>query len=73
MVMHRYRFVEESLTIGRPETVRVRHQARRHVKLWNRVEVLADQVDEAATGMERFRDLLQKRKDDLMYSELDNS
>ncbi|KAB5582754.1 BcABA3 [Coniochaeta sp. 2T2.1] len=38
MTMGRYRFVEEGLTIGRPETEDVIFATRRHVKLWNRVD-----------------------------------
>jgi len=38
MAMRRYRFVEEELTIGRPETDQVVEQTRNNVKLWNRVD-----------------------------------
>lgn len=36
LTMHRYRFVEEELTIGQPETAPVVSQASHHVKLWYR-------------------------------------
>ncbi|KAB5585819.1 hypothetical protein GE09DRAFT_1277277 [Coniochaeta sp. 2T2.1] len=39
MTMGRYRFVEEGLTIGRPETEDVVSATRRHVKLWNRADL----------------------------------
>ena len=38
MMMRRYRFVEEDLTIGKPETEHVVAQTRQNVKLWNRVD-----------------------------------
>ncbi|TLS25786.1 hypothetical protein PpBr36_06879 [Pyricularia pennisetigena] len=38
MMMRRYRFVEEDLTIGKPETAAVVAQTRRNFKLWNRVD-----------------------------------
>lgn len=40
MNMRRYRFVEEDLTIGRPETLKVVVETRNNVKLWNRVDVI---------------------------------
>ncbi|OIW27381.1 hypothetical protein CONLIGDRAFT_633738 [Coniochaeta ligniaria NRRL 30616] len=38
MMMGRYRFVEDGLTIGKPETEDVISQTRRKFKLWNRVD-----------------------------------
>jgi hypothetical protein len=38
MTMRRYRFVEDGLTIGNPETEHVVTQTRENFKLWNRVE-----------------------------------
>ncbi|MCX4563834.1 hypothetical protein OHA02_47490 [Streptomyces phaeochromogenes] len=35
--MRRYRFVEDSLTIGNPETAQTVDQARKNVKLWYRL------------------------------------
>ncbi|KAF3309918.1 hypothetical protein TWF173_010234 [Orbilia oligospora] len=36
--MRRYRFIEDGLTIGRPETVQVVERTRNNVNLWYRVE-----------------------------------
>jgi hypothetical protein len=47
MMMRRYRFTEEGLTIGRPETEQVVTQTRRNVKLWNRVDATARSVHDA--------------------------
>lgn len=41
MMMRRYRFVEESLTIGTPEDERVVNQTRNNFKLWNRLDAQA--------------------------------
>ena len=38
MTMRRYRFVEEGLTIGKPEDDAVREDAKMHVKLWHRLD-----------------------------------
>lgn len=38
MMMRRYRFVEEDLTVGKPETAAVVAETRRNFKLWNRVD-----------------------------------
>jgi hypothetical protein len=38
MIMRRYRFVEEGLTLGRPEDQRVIAQTRNNFKLWNRID-----------------------------------
>ncbi|KAL8351287.1 hypothetical protein RB598_006188 [Gaeumannomyces tritici] len=43
MMMRRYRFVEEGLTIGRAETDVVVAETRRNVKLWNRVDAVPQQ------------------------------
>jgi hypothetical protein len=40
MMMRRYRFVEENLTIGRPETEHVVTQTRQNFKLWNRIDAI---------------------------------
>ena len=39
MMMRRYRYVEDGLTIGNPETDSIVAQTERNVKLWNRVTV----------------------------------
>ncbi|MCS7483825.1 hypothetical protein ACFFQW_38450 [Umezawaea endophytica] len=40
MMMRRYRFTEEDLTIGLPETERVVIQTRQNFKLWNRIDMM---------------------------------
>lgn len=47
MMMRRYRFVEEDLTVGKAETAAVVDETRHNVKLWNRV----DAQNTAAAGM----------------------
>lgn len=42
MMMRRYRFVEDGLVVGKPETERVVNQTRRNVKLWYRIDVASD-------------------------------
>ncbi|KAF4554383.1 Hypothetical protein D9617_4g001370 [Elsinoe fawcettii] len=60
MMMRRYRFVEEGLTIGKPEDQDVVNQTRRNVKLWNRV----DRDHEAfAEDDEQYHYLVQERAD----------
>jgi len=71
MVMRRYRFVEESLTIGRPESNKVIDQARRHVKLWNRVDAKNGGKEESSPDVQRYKHLIQNHTQDLMYTELD--
>lgn len=38
MMMRRYRYVEDGLTIGNPETDAIVTETRKNVKLWNRLE-----------------------------------
>ncbi|KAL8387038.1 hypothetical protein RB595_010204 [Gaeumannomyces hyphopodioides] len=59
MMMRRYRFVEEDLTIGRPETDAIVAQTRRNVKLWNRVDAngVAVPADRAAETAGRSRNV----------------
>lgn len=61
MTMRRYRFVEENLTIGMPETEQVVAQTSQNFKLWNRVG--ANRNDE---DMQCYRDII-SRKDELMF------
>ncbi|KAK8137101.1 hypothetical protein PG984_005041 [Apiospora sp. TS-2023a] len=75
MMMRRYRFVEEDLTIGRVETSDVVAQTRKNVKLWNRVDAeqhhhQAHGEGEEAPHGDRYRDLVRTRADDLMFPEL---
>lgn len=56
MMMRRYRFVEEDLTVGREEDAGVVDQTRKNYKLWNRIDannIHATQADEA--NLERYR------------------
>jgi len=73
MMMRRYRFVEEDLSIGRTETGDVVAQTRRNVKLWNRVDASDAKEDlplpPEVAQVDRYKSLLQ-RKDDLMFPEL---
>ncbi|MFI5867308.1 hypothetical protein [Streptomyces sp. NPDC051546] len=48
MTMRRYRFVEDGLTIGEPETTQMVDYARRHAKLWYRLDAIpeTDRADE---------------------------
>ena len=60
MMMRRYRFVDDGLTIGKPETEEVIWNARQHVKLWNRVDLHPGLVDDGryATATARGEELL---------------
>ncbi|KAH7122020.1 hypothetical protein B0J13DRAFT_648154 [Dactylonectria estremocensis] len=62
MMMRRYRFVEDGLTIGNPESDAVVQQNRRNFKLWNRVDAKDVQVQ----GKQRYAELL-TRSDELMF------
>ncbi|KAI2488276.1 hypothetical protein Ptr902_02409 [Pyrenophora tritici-repentis] len=65
MMMRRYCFVEEGLTIGRPETETMVKLARQHFKLWNRVDAENCSVQD----IERYKDLT-ARSNELMFSGL---
>lgn len=54
MTMRRYRFVEDGLTIGNPETEKIVTETRENFKLWNR----CDPVLETATEESRYQDVL---------------
>ncbi|KJZ69259.1 hypothetical protein HIM_11352 [Hirsutella minnesotensis 3608] len=56
MTMRRYRFVEEDLTIGRPETESVVEQARQNFKLWNRVDAIVQE----AVNPKRYVDVISR-------------
>ncbi|OBT81682.1 hypothetical protein VE02_09485 [Pseudogymnoascus sp. 03VT05] len=62
MMMRRYRFVEENLTIGKPETNEVISQARTNAKLWNRM----DDNKRGVNDTQRYKDLL-AQSDKLMF------
>ncbi|KAJ6786774.1 hypothetical protein PWT90_10765 [Aphanocladium album] len=54
MTMRRYRFVEDGLTIGNPETDQVVTQTRENFKLWNR----CDSVDQRVAEQSRYQHVL---------------
>jgi hypothetical protein len=62
MMMRRYRFVEEDLTIGKPETEHVVAQTRQNFKLWNRV----DATEMKGVQSARYRDVI-RRSNKLMF------
>jgi hypothetical protein len=63
--MRRYRFVEDGMMIGRPETTTVIKQARQHFKLWNRV----DMQNGSASDVQRYTHLM-ARSGELMFDGL---
>ncbi|KAF2769015.1 hypothetical protein EJ03DRAFT_343627 [Teratosphaeria nubilosa] len=65
MMMRRYRYVEEGLTIGRSETHAVIEGARKNDKLWNRVDANGD----AVRDLQRFQAVL-AQSEDLMFDGL---
>ncbi|KAJ4385999.1 Molybdenum cofactor sulfurase [Gnomoniopsis smithogilvyi] len=70
MMMRRYRFVEENLTIGKPEDENVVNQNRENFKLWNRVDARVQaQARIHRDEILRYRALL-ARSDELMFPEL---
>jgi hypothetical protein len=56
MMMRRYRFVEDDLMIGRPETEEVVVQTRQNVKLWNRVD--ATEMQSASAQSARYKKVI---------------
>ncbi|KAH6858590.1 hypothetical protein B0T12DRAFT_500889 [Alternaria alternata] len=58
MIMRRYRFVEEGLTLGRPEDKRVIEQTRKHVKLWNRLDEQKKTKKQEAESLQQYRHVL---------------
>lgn len=77
MMMRRYRFVEEGMTIGKQEDLAVVEQTRGNFKLWNRVDAkkafqeenFADSQEGKAkyeAEMKRYKDAL-ARSDELMF------
>ncbi|KAK3356499.1 hypothetical protein B0T25DRAFT_497092 [Lasiosphaeria hispida] len=65
MMMRRYRFVEDGLVIGKPDTDHVVKQTRLHFKLWNRIDSTHEYHAESA----RYLDAL-GRSDRLMFTGL---
>jgi hypothetical protein len=54
MMMRRYRFVEEGLTVGKAETDAVINEARDHIKLWNRIDAECDRIKD----LKRYKTLI---------------
>lgn len=67
MTMRRYRFVEEDLSIGRPESEEVVNNARQNMKLWSRVESKTS-ID----SIQRYKDII-GREQELMFHGLAES
>lgn len=65
IMMRRYRFVEENLTVGGRETDEVISHARTNAKLWNRI----DGNKRGVNDTQRYKDLL-AQSDSLMFPEL---
>jgi hypothetical protein len=65
IVMRRYRFVEDGLVIGRPETLTVVKQARAKFKLWNRVDAQDSEVE----GVDHYT-AMTARSDELVFDGL---
>ncbi|KUJ17652.1 uncharacterized protein LY89DRAFT_747336 [Mollisia scopiformis] len=65
MNMRRYRFVEEDLTIGRPETEQVVRETRENYKLWNRVDMI-NNLENNLTDHARYKVAL-ARSNTLMF------
>ncbi|PVI05763.1 BcABA3 [Periconia macrospinosa] len=64
MVMRRYRFVEENLSIGTPENQAVLNDTKEDVKLWKHLVVR----QASAQDMERYESIVQRKE--LMYEGL---
>lgn len=65
MMMRRYRFVEEGLTIGKPEDDNVVAQTRENYKLWNRNDARVGNGE----GMDRYEACI-ARSEELMFDGL---
>ncbi|KAJ7282453.1 hypothetical protein C8J57DRAFT_1554400 [Mycena rebaudengoi] len=68
MLMRRYRFVDEGLTIGKPETEEVVVEARANVKLWSRIDA-NNMKAISVESIQRYRDVL-ARSDELLFAGL---
>ncbi|GKZ71720.1 molybdenum cofactor sulfurase [Aspergillus niger] len=65
IMMRRYRFVEEDLTVGKSETKEVIKQTRLNTKLWNRIDSETDTV----LRIEHYKSSM-ARSDELMFRDL---
>jgi hypothetical protein len=63
--MRRYRFVEDGMMIGRPETQTIIKQTREHRKLWNRVELKHASVQD----IQRYQSVT-AREEELLFAGL---
>ncbi|KAJ7282440.1 BcABA3 [Mycena rebaudengoi] len=68
MLMRRYRFVDEGLTIGMPETEQVVVKARANVKLWSRIDA-NNMKAISVESIHRYRDVL-ARSDEPLFAGL---
>ncbi|KAH3913833.1 hypothetical protein HBH56_094860 [Parastagonospora nodorum] len=62
MMMLRYRFVEEGLAQGKPETKRVIADTRKNVKLWNRGDEQEKVKGQERESLEQYRHVLSQEK-----------
>ncbi|EMD88486.1 hypothetical protein COCC4DRAFT_45899 [Bipolaris maydis ATCC 48331] len=69
VTMRRYRFVEEGLTLGKPDTKHVIAQTRKNVKLWNRLDEQKDIKWRELRSLEQYRDVL-AREEFLLFNGL---
>ncbi len=58
MTMRRYRYVEDGLVLGKPETEDVVSRTRQNYKLWHRVDARAPDQQHAATHDARYLDIV---------------
>jgi hypothetical protein len=65
MMMRRYRFVEENLTIGLPETAEIVSQTRTSSKLWYRIGA-SRMKDVSKESIQRYNDVL-NRSEELLF------
>ncbi len=68
MMMRRYRFVEEGLSIGKPETEDIVNLTRQNFKLWNRLDAKQRNVQDT-TSIQRYRDII-AQSNKLMFAGL---
>jgi hypothetical protein len=66
MEMRRYRFVEDGLMVGRQEAESTIVESRQNVKLWYRIDTLAEKCTEEK---DRYEDII-RRKDSLLFEGL---
>lgn len=69
MMMRRYRFVEEGLTLGKPDTKNVIAQTRGNVKLWNRLDEQEGMKEQRLQSLDQYR-LVLEGEEFLLFSGL---